>query len=134
MPFLEIRGAKLHYTDTGSGDETIVFSHGLLMSGKMFADQIEALKSRYRCIAFDHRGQGQSSVTESGYDMDGLADDARALIEELGVGPCHFAGLSMGGFVGMRLAARHAEIINPSPSLTARPNPNPRKTMAVMAN
>ncbi len=127
MPFLEIRGAKLHYTDTGSGDETIVFSHGLLMSGKMFADQIEALKSRYRCIAFDHRGQGQSSVSESGYDMDDLTEDARVLIEELGVGPCHFAGLSMGGFVGMRLAARHPEIIKSLTIIDSSAEPEPEE-------
>lgn len=106
MPHIEVRGARLHYTDTGTGPETIVFSHGLLMSGKMFEAQVEALKGDYRCITFDHRGQGQSSVTEAGYDMDALTEDAQALIEKLGVGPCHFAGLSMGGFIGMRLAAR----------------------------
>ena len=36
----------------------------------------------------------------------GMPADAAALIEELNTGPCHFAGLSMGGFVGMRLAIR----------------------------
>lgn len=127
MPFLDIRGAKLHYTDAGSGDETIVFSHGLLMSGKMFADQIEVLKSNYRCIAFDHRGQGQSSVTETGYDMDDLTEDARALIDQLGVGPCHFVGLSMGGFIGMRLAARHPEMIKSLVILDSSADPEPEE-------
>jgi pimeloyl-ACP methyl ester carboxylesterase len=41
-------------------------------------------KERYRCITFDFRGQGQSAVTPSGYDMDTLAEDAAALIEALG--------------------------------------------------
>jgi pimeloyl-ACP methyl ester carboxylesterase len=127
MPFLEIRGAKLHYTDDGSGPETIVFSHGLLFSGKMFAAQVEALKSDYRCITFDHRGQGQSAVTPSGYDMEDLAKDARALINQLDIGSCHFVGLSMGGFVGMRLAARHPGLIRSLTIIDSSADPEPEE-------
>lgn len=113
MPHIQVNGVKLYYTDTnGPGKETIVFSHGLLWSGAMFAAQVEHLKSRYRVITYDHRGQGQSEVTAVGYDMDTLAEDALALIKVLGVAPCIFAGLSMGGFIGMRLAARHPEVIS----------------------
>lgn len=72
----------------------------------MFDAQVAALRSRYRCIAYDHRGQGKSAVTPGGYDMDTVAEDAAALIRALDLGPCHFVGLSMGGFAGMRLAAR----------------------------
>ena len=111
MPDIAIRDARIHYVDEGSGPETIVFAHGLLWSGEMFRPQIDALSGRYRCIAFDFRGQGRSAVTRSGYDMDTLADDTRALIEQLGAAPCHFVGLSMGGFIGMRLAARHPRLI-----------------------
>ncbi len=101
----------MYYIDEGSGTETIVFSHGLLLSGEMFRAQIDHFKSRYRCIAYDHRGQGQSEVTESGYDMDSLYLDAVALIENLQLGPVHFVGLSMGGFIGMRLAARKPSLL-----------------------
>ena len=111
MPKAKINGVSLHYTDTGGDGPAIVFSHGLIMSKAMFDAQIDRLKDRYRCIAYDHRGQGESEVTESGYDMDTLTDDAIALIDELGVAPCHFVGLSMGGFVGMRLAARRPELV-----------------------
>jgi len=47
----------------------------------------------------------------TGLDMDTLSEDAAALIGALGVGPVHFVGMSMGGFVGMRLAARHPELV-----------------------
>jgi 3-oxoadipate enol-lactonase len=83
MPCKEINGTGIHYTDTGTGPETIVFSHGLLMSGEMFRDQVAAFSGRYRCITFDHRGQGQSEVADLGYDMDTLTEDAAALIREL---------------------------------------------------
>ena len=79
----------------------------------MFRAQIDRLKPHYRCIAYDHRGQGDSAIAPDGYDMDTLAEDAAALIVALDAGPCHFVGLSMGGFVGMRLAL-------PGPNCCAR--------------
>lgn len=111
MPDVELNGARIHYRTAGSGPETVVFAHGLLWSSEMFAPQIEALSDRYRCIAFDFRGQGRSQVTDAGYDMDTLAVDAAALIERLGAAPCHLVGLSMGGFVAMRVAARRPELV-----------------------
>lgn len=104
MPNITLGDVTLSYSDTGSGPETIVFSHGFLMSQDLFAPQIAALKDQYRCIAYDHRGQAGSSVPQDGYDIDTVAEDARKLIEALNLGPVHFVGLSMGGFVGMRLA------------------------------
>src|SRR5438128_2311715 len=104
MPRTTVNGADLYYEDTGSGREAILFAHGLLWSGRMFDAQVAALKGRYRCVTFDFRGQGQSEITTTGYDMDTLAEDAAALIQRLGIAPCHFLGLSMGGFIGMRLA------------------------------
>ncbi len=111
MPSLTVNGATLHYEEHGSGTETLVFAHGLLCSNRMFDKQVESLKDRYRCITFDFRGQGQSEVTESGYDMDTLTLDALELIKALDCAPCHFLGLSMGGFVGMRLAIRHPSLL-----------------------
>ncbi len=111
MPVANLNGAQIHYTDSGTGSEAIVFSHGLLFNGTMFEAQIAHFQERYRCIAFDHRGQGQSGVTQGGYDIDTLTEDAAALIQHLGLAPCHFVGLSMGGFVGLRLAAHKPDLI-----------------------
>lgn len=72
MPVMEINATTLCYEEHGAGDETIVFSHGLLMNAEMFSAQVEALRDRYRCITYDHRGQGRSAVAADGYDMDNL--------------------------------------------------------------
>ena len=125
MPVKHINGAALHYETAGSGPETVVFSHGLLMNGEMFRAQIDALGGTYRCIAYDHRGQGRSAVTGAGYDMDSLAQDAVALIRELGAAPCHLAGLSMGGFVGLRLAIHHPELLRSLILLDTSADPEP---------
>jgi len=127
MPTRVINGARIHYEEAGSGPETIVFSHGLLMNGEMFSEQVKSLSARYRCISYDHRGQGRSEVTESGYDMDSLAADAAALISELGAAPCHFAGLSMGGFVGMRLAIHHPELLRSLILMDTSADPEPEQ-------
>jgi pimeloyl-ACP methyl ester carboxylesterase len=108
---VRVNGVELFYEETGEGPETIVFSHGLLMDHSMFEAQRVAFSARYRVIAYDHRGQGQSQDPGSGYDMDTLATDAASLILALSAAPCHFAGISMGGFVGMRLAARRPALV-----------------------
>ena len=127
MPFKQLNGARIYYEETGSGPETIVFSHGLLMSGEMFSEQVKALSGRYRCICYDHRGQSRSEVTDSGYDMDSLTGDAAALIRELDCAPCHFAGLSMGGFVGMRLAIHHPGLLKSLVLLETTADPEPEQ-------
>lgn len=117
MPLLTTSdGASVAYTDTGApagrpDAPTVVFGHGLLFSGWMFHAQIDALRSDYRCVAVDWRGQGESPPARGGYDMDTLSQDAIALIEQLGVAPVHYVGLSMGGFVGQRIAARRPELV-----------------------
>ncbi|HEU0054444.1 MAG TPA: alpha/beta fold hydrolase [Longimicrobium sp.] len=127
MPILRVNSATLHYEDSGPGStgETIVFAHGLLWSGRMFDAQVAALRGRYRCVTFDFRGQGGSEVTADGYDMDTLTVDAAALIETLGAAPCHFVGLSMGGFVGMRLALRRPELLRSLVLMETSADPEP---------
>jgi pimeloyl-ACP methyl ester carboxylesterase len=75
MPFVTLSQTKLFYQEHGSGSETLVFSHGLLWSHKMFAAQVAEFSKQYRVIAYDHRGQGSSEVGGP-YDMDTVAADA----------------------------------------------------------
>ncbi len=78
----------------------------------MFDAQVATLRSRYRCIAWDHRGQGQSDVpNDRAISIEDCYADAVALIDQLGVAPVHIVGLSMGGFVAMRLAARRPDLV-----------------------
>jgi len=129
MPTTHVNGAQLYYEEHGAGPETIVFAHGLFWSGEMFAAQVAALQDRYRCVTFDFRGQGQSEMTRDGYDMETLAEDAAALIRQLGLAPCHFAGLSMGGFIGMRLALRQPELLRSLILLETSADPEPAENL-----
>lgn len=116
MPRFSRAGTTIDYTDTGAPAgrleaPTILFGHGLLFSGWQFNLQIYALRRYYRCLAIDWRGQGASSGAARPFDMDTLTEDAAHLVRSLGVAPAHYVGLSMGGFVGIRLAARHPELV-----------------------
>lgn len=112
MPHIEVNGCQYYYEIHGEGPETILFSHGLLWSGQLFHKQVAYFKDRYRCVVYDHRGQGRSGKTPAGHDMDQLYLDAVGLIDALKLGKVHIAGLSMGGFVAMRMAARRPELLH----------------------
>ena len=121
-----VNGTRLYVEDTGGDGPAVVFSHGLLLSTRLWDSQVEALRSRFRCVAYDHRGQGRSAVPpERSIGMETCTRDAAALIEALGAAPCHFVGLSMGGFVGMRLAARRPDLLRSLCLLETSSDPEP---------
>jgi pimeloyl-ACP methyl ester carboxylesterase len=73
---------------------------------------VQFFRDRYRVVRYDHRGQGRSAKPKvPSIDIETLYGDAVALIEKLGLAPCHFVGLSMGGFVALRLAARRPDLL-----------------------
>ena len=125
-----VNGAALSVEERGSGPEAVVFAHGLLLNKRMFDAQMEALRERYRCVAFDFRGHGASDVTNDGYGVDALTDDAIQLIERLRCAPCHFVGHSLGAFVGIRIAARRPELIRSLVLLA--PSADPQPTLDVL--
>jgi pimeloyl-ACP methyl ester carboxylesterase len=132
MPFLQVNDTQLYYEDTGPGEsgETIVFSHGLLWNTELFSHQIQALKGRYRCISWDHRGQGRSAPDRRNcIGMELVWQDAVALLEALAPGPVHFCGLSMGGFVGMRMAARRPDLLRSLLLLETSADPEPEENV-----
>ena len=114
MPTLTTDATSIYYEDAGPRDApALVLSHSLFLGHWMFEAQATEFASRYRVIRYDHRGQGRSARhPREELDMDTLAADAAALIERLELGPCMFCGVSMGGFVALRLAARRPELLS----------------------
>lgn len=112
MPTLTLHGVPVHVDDRGGTGEPVVFCHGLLFSSRMFEEQMAALSPRFRCAAYDLPGHGRSGDAPGrAYSIEQAYADSVALIEQMGLAPCHFVGLSMGGFVGLRIAARRPELL-----------------------
>lgn len=130
MPTLDVNGTTLYFEDTGGPGEPLLFSHGLLWSARMFEAQVAHFRGRYRVIAWDHRGQGRSADGPGpSVPIETVTDDALALMDALGLGAVHFAGLSMGGFVGMRIAARHPERVRSLVLMETTAEPEPAENV-----
>lgn len=124
---MAVNGARLWVEDTGGPGEVVAWSHGLLWSTRMFDPQVAALRDGYRCVAWDHRGQGRSDDDPARcISIETVTADAIALLEALGVGPVHLCGLSMGGFVAMRIAARRPDLVRSLVLLETSAEPEPR--------
>ena len=112
MPIAAVNGQRLYYEDTGGTGPAVIFSHGLFMDHEMFAPQVAALRRRYRCITWDERGHGLSASERlapfSYYDS---AADLAAILKHLGVGQAVLVGMSQGGFLSLRCALTHPEVV-----------------------
>jgi 3-oxoadipate enol-lactonase len=84
----------------------VLLLHSLGTSLHVWDAQATALARDYRVIRPDMRGHGLTTVTPGPYSLDGLAGDALALLDALGVSGVHVAGLSIGGAIAQALAAR----------------------------
>jgi pimeloyl-ACP methyl ester carboxylesterase len=104
MPHASVNGQRLYYEDTGEGEDVIVFSHGFFMSHEMFDAQVAALRDRWRCIAWDERGHGQTETTPEPFSYWDSARDVLGLLDHLGVERAVLAGMSQGGFLSLRAA------------------------------
>ncbi|GAB3643563.1 alpha/beta fold hydrolase [Spirosoma arcticum] len=98
---------KLFYTDQGTGNP-VVLIHGWPLSHEMWDYQMAELpKHNLRVVAYDRRGFGKSTQTWDGYDYDTLADDLKAVLDELDLHNVTLVGFSMGGGEVARYMARH---------------------------
>lgn len=111
MPKRMIRGCEYFVEEHGTGKETVVFIHGLFMSGRAWHNQVLALRSRYRCVEYDLRGHGRSASPRGGYDMDNMAEDLLQLIVTGKYGPCHLVGSAMGALIAMHVAIKRPELV-----------------------
>lgn len=100
-------GTRLWLTDWGHG-EPLLFVHAAGLSSASWAYQLTPMmRAGYRCIAYDRRGHGRSSVPGTGYDFDTLADDLAAVIETLDLRGLTLIGHSMGCGEVVRYLTRH---------------------------
>jgi len=98
MPFAATNGIELHYTERGRG-EPLVLLMGLGAAGSVWEEHVRAYEKHFRCILVDNRGAGESSRPEGPYTTKMMAADTIGLLDALGIGQAHFAGISMGSAI-----------------------------------
>lgn len=105
---VNIGSEVLAYVDEGQG-EVVLMLHGNMSSSIHYEPLISRIKDKYRCVAVDLRGFGDSSYNNRFDTLDELAEDVNLLLEKLGIDSVYLVGWSNGGGVGLKLCANHPE-------------------------
>lgn len=103
MATLIVDGRRVNYLDVGSG-LPVVLMHAFPLTSAAFEAQTAALRDRFRFILPDARGFGGSELGAPITQMTDLAEDAIAILDELGIDEAVVGGVSMGGYASLALA------------------------------
>ncbi len=110
MTFARVNGVRLFYEFHGPEDgELLILNNGVFMNTTSWAFQMPDLAKRYRVLAYDMRGQGQSEHPESPYSLEQHGEDLAALMDQLRLGPAHMVGTSYGGELNLVMGIHHPE-------------------------
>ena len=110
-----------HYFIEGEGKD-LVFAHGVLGRSRNFRTTIKDLSKDYRCLAYDHRGHGNSFHSEP-YTINQLAQDLYSLSEQLHLEKFCLVGNSLGGFMALLFAKMYPEKLDKLIIVDSSPEP-----------
>jgi pimeloyl-ACP methyl ester carboxylesterase len=103
-------GGSVYTISRGKGP-TLLFSHGVTLSTRVWVKQFEQLPEQgFRCIAFDHRGHGESRCGDTGHSIVNLAEDMRTVLERMDLHDVVLVGHSMGGIAAQAFASRFPDL------------------------
>jgi pimeloyl-ACP methyl ester carboxylesterase len=107
----QLKDATIAYIDEGTGDNTIIFIHGLGSYLRAWDKNIPELSKKYRCIAIDLPGYGKSSKEIHPASMEFYADVVAEFINKLKLKNVTLAGHSMGGQISMVFSLKYPEML-----------------------
>lgn len=108
VKFLDLHGDRVAFLDEGQG-EVVLLLHGMAGSSATWRSVIGPLSRKYRVIAPDLIGHGQSDKPRSDYSLGAFAVFLRDLLDELGVTSATIVGHSLGGGVAMQFIYQHPD-------------------------
>ena len=108
----EVGDLTMRYMDWGGDGPPVMALHGLASSAHWYDLVSPYLRDRFRIIAPDQRGHGQTTQASSGYDWETLAGDITHLMDHLGIEKASVFGHSWGGHVASNLAVRHPQRVS----------------------
>ena len=108
--FLGVGDVELHALSFGRGPRTFLAVGGWTGSWEVWEEPIAQLTAAgWRCVAYDHRGAGESPVDPSKISVQHMIDDVTAVMDALDIERCVLAGESQGGAIVQYAAARRPE-------------------------
>jgi pimeloyl-ACP methyl ester carboxylesterase len=107
---IQTGGLEIAYERVGQGPP-LVFVHGAAEDGRVWRPQLVALADEFTVVAWDEPGAGRSSDVPADFSLADYASCLAAVIEAVGLGPAHVAGLSWGSTVIQELYRHHPELV-----------------------
>jgi esterase len=106
---VNLHGQRFHYTEWGDdAAPAVVLLHGITGHARTWDDEAAALAARFRILALDQRGHGDSDPAPDGdYRTSTLAEDLAVFVDALALRSFRVVALSLGGRVAMAYAAHH---------------------------
>jgi len=108
VPVIDTADARLHYIVDGAGPPVLLVQ-GAGLVGEGWRPQIDGLRDRHTVVTLDNRGMGASTRAPGPLTIDGMARDALAVMDALGIARFHLGGHSMGGLIAQALALASPE-------------------------
>lgn len=105
-------GVTLAYTKAGEGDRVAILIHGYSFSKEIWDRAMPALAEDMTVYAYDLRGFGASTKTESGYDYATMVADLEGFMDSLEIAEAALIGHSLGGVFIQDFAAAHPERVS----------------------
>lgn len=102
-------GSTVNYTETGSGDRTVILLHGWSFDSRTWSKVTAKFPSGTRLIAYDLRGFGNSSKAGARYDFPAFVADLKGLMDGLRIQKAVIAGHSLGALIAQDFAAAHPD-------------------------
>jgi 3-oxoadipate enol-lactonase len=122
--------------DGPPGAPAVLLIHSLGTTLHIWDAQAHMLAGAYRVVRYDLRGHGLTETTAAPYTIPGLAADAFALLDALGITQAHVAGVSIGGLIAQAMAAaspeRVASLVLCDTALSVRPVPTWEERVATV--
>jgi pimeloyl-ACP methyl ester carboxylesterase len=110
LKYLELHGDRVAYRDEGEG-EVLLLIHGMAGSSDSWRSVLPQLSKKFRVIAPDLLGHGESAKPRSDYSLGAFAVWLRDLLDELGVSQANVVGHSLGGGVAMQFVYQHPDYV-----------------------
>jgi pimeloyl-ACP methyl ester carboxylesterase len=108
LRFLELHGDRVAYRDAGDG-EVLLLIHGMAGSSATWRAVLPQLAKKYRVVAPDLLGHGESAKPRGDYSLGAFAVWLRDFLDELGITRATVVGQSLGGGVAMQFVYQHPD-------------------------
>ncbi|MBI1879963.1 MAG: alpha/beta fold hydrolase [Chloroflexi bacterium] len=108
MPKIKVNDIHMNYEQQGSGEPFLLIPY-LSADHACYAFQTPEYSQHFTCISLDPRGAGETDKPDGVYSTELFADDVAAFMQALGIEQAHVMGVSLGGAVGMWLAAKYPD-------------------------